>query len=31
MSNIIDLWNKYLKINIIGTGINIKVYKVKNI
>ena len=31
MSNTIDIWKKYKKINIIGIGIYGKVYKVQNI
>ena len=31
MSNKIDIWKKYKKINLIGSGIYSKVFKVKNI
>ena len=31
MSNTTDIWKKYKKINVIGTGIYGKVYKVQNI
>ncbi len=31
MSDTIDIWKKYIKINVIGIGIYGKVYKVQNI